>query len=88
MRSYQSLGFISNIFQCIILATRPLLFCLLKLRLDRGNSSGDLPPLSPTVQGLVQMCLDSCFQIIRILECLQHQELLGKDLYTETKYSY
>ncbi|KAG6362283.1 hypothetical protein INS49_010513 [Diaporthe citri] len=62
--------------QCIILATRPLLFCLLKLRLDRGKSSGDLSPPSPTVQGLVQMCLDSCFQIIRILECLQHQELL------------
>ncbi|KAI9154892.1 hypothetical protein HJFPF1_07452 [Paramyrothecium foliicola] len=62
--------------QCIILATRPLLFCLLKLRLDRGSSGlGNLPP-SPTVQSLAQMCLDSCFQIIRILECLQQQELL------------
>lgn len=75
-----------TLFQCIILAARPLLFCLLKLRLDRGNSSGDLPNPSPTVQGLVQMCVDSCFQIIRIIECLQHQELLGKGPYTKTKY--
>lgn len=72
-------GVLSNNSQCIILATRPLLFCLLKLRLDRGGPGGDPVPPSPAVQGLVQMCLDSCSQVIRILECLQHQELLGEE---------
>lgn len=63
--------------QCIVMATRPLLFCLLKMRLE-----STAPRLNSSTRSrfgtIVQMCLESARQIIIILEHLQSQGLLGE----------
>ncbi|KAI5456774.1 hypothetical protein BGZ63DRAFT_366255 [Mariannaea sp. PMI_226] len=62
--------------QCIILATRPMLFCFFKIRLEDSQACRSLLDSSQTVRSLIHMCLDACQQIIIILESLQRQELL------------
>ncbi|TDZ25306.1 putative transcriptional regulatory protein [Colletotrichum orbiculare MAFF 240422] len=62
--------------QCIVLATRPLLFCFLKIRFESETKCAELLASSQTVRNLVQMCMDSAQQMVVILDCLQCQGLL------------
>ncbi|KAJ5774262.1 hypothetical protein N7457_009158 [Penicillium paradoxum] len=62
--------------QCIILATRPLLFCLLKIRFESPESCLESIDASRNVRSLIQMCLESAQHIIYILSSLQSQGLL------------
>lgn len=66
------------IVQCIVLATRPLLFCFFQIRLESVGACLDLLNTSSTVRSVLQMCLDSSQHVVSILECLQHQGLLGE----------
>ncbi|KAJ5005160.1 putative transcriptional regulatory protein [Colletotrichum sp. SAR 10_66] len=61
---------------CIVLATRPLLFCFLKIRFESESKCTELLGSSQTVRNLIQMCMDSSQQMIAILDCLQSQGLL------------
>ncbi|KAJ5959849.1 uncharacterized protein N7479_006999 [Penicillium vulpinum] len=72
--------------QCIILATRPLLFCFLKIRFESPESCLDSLNASRNVQNLMQMCLESAQHIISILSSLQSQGLLGKSTKTTFRY--
>lgn len=65
--------------QCIILATRPLLFCFLKIRFESPESCLESLNASRNVRNLMQMCLESAQNIISILSSLQSQGLLGKN---------
>ncbi|EPE04399.1 zn 2cys6 transcription factor [Ophiostoma piceae UAMH 11346] len=62
--------------QCIVLATRPLLFCFIKIRLGSAAVCAAKLRASKTVRSLIQMCLDSSFQSIMLLHALQSQGLL------------
>ncbi|KAJ6044107.1 hypothetical protein N7499_006611 [Penicillium canescens] len=62
--------------QCIILATRPLLFCFLKIQFESPESCLASLNASRNVQNLMQMCLESAQHIISILHSLQIQGLL------------
>ncbi|KAL0783327.1 hypothetical protein CaCOL14_001233 [Colletotrichum acutatum] len=62
--------------QCIVLATRPLLFCFLKVRFESQSKCTELLGSSQTVRNLIQMCIDSSQQMVSILDCLQSQGLL------------
>jgi hypothetical protein len=68
----------SHDIQCIILATRPLLFCFLKIRFESPESCLESLNASQNVRNLMQMCLESAQNIISILSNLQNQGLLGK----------
>ncbi|EON70068.1 hypothetical protein W97_09334 [Coniosporium apollinis CBS 100218] len=61
--------------QCIILASRPFLYYLLKQRLESSSLSRPFP-LSSTTKGLVQVCIDSAVQTIAILSRLREHDLL------------
>lgn len=63
--------------QCIILATRPLLFCFLKLRLESREDCQSKLNSSRTSRNFIQTCLDSSIQILTILESLLGQSLIG-----------
>ncbi|KAJ5122980.1 hypothetical protein N7448_009077 [Penicillium atrosanguineum] len=62
--------------QCIVLATRPLLFCFLKIRFESPEHCSDALNTSRSVRNLIQMCMDSSQQIIGILHSLQIEGLL------------
>ncbi|KAJ5595536.1 uncharacterized protein N7459_001744 [Penicillium hispanicum] len=62
--------------QCIVLATRPLLFCFLKIRLESPDNCLNALNTSRNVRTLIQMCMDSSQQIISILHTLQSEGLL------------
>ncbi|KAJ5180047.1 transcriptional regulator family: Fungal Specific TF [Penicillium capsulatum] len=62
--------------QCIVLATRPLLFCFLKIRFESPENCSDALNTSRNVRNLIQMCMDSSQQIINILHSLQTEGLL------------
>lgn len=64
--------------QCIVLATRPLLFCFLKIRFESPEHCLEALNTSRNVRNLIQMCIDSSQQMINILHCLQSEDLLGK----------
>ncbi|OOO13601.1 hypothetical protein OAory_01013500 [Aspergillus oryzae] len=66
--------------QCIVLATRPVLFCFLKMRIQTADSSLESLNSSANVRKLLQVCIDSAQQILNILIVLQRQNLLGTDL--------
>lgn len=59
--------------QCVVLATRPLLFSLLKTRLDKIS---DMPVLSGSTKTLLNMCVESSQHILAVLERLREQHLL------------
>ena len=65
--------------QCIVLATRPVLFCFLKMRIQTTDSSLESLNSSANVRKLLQVCIDSAQQILNILMVLQRQNLLGRD---------
>ncbi|KID62566.1 Zn(II)2Cys6 transcription factor, partial [Metarhizium hybridum] len=62
--------------QCIILATRPVLFCFYKIRLETPRSYRHIFNSSHAVESLLRMCLDSSQHVISILECLQGEGLI------------
>ncbi|KAJ5249197.1 hypothetical protein N7468_000648 [Penicillium chermesinum] len=62
--------------QCIVLATRPLLFCFLKIRFETPANCIDAIKPSRNVRNLIQMCMDSSVQMINILNSLQPEGLL------------
>ncbi|CAI7616057.1 unnamed protein product [Penicillium manginii] len=62
--------------QCIVLATRPLLFCFLKIRFESPANCIEVLNTSRTVRNLIQMSMDSAQQIICILHSLQNEGLL------------
>ncbi|KAJ5692231.1 hypothetical protein N7462_001654 [Penicillium macrosclerotiorum] len=62
--------------QCVIIATRPLLFCFLKIRLDSLERCRELLKKSQNIRNLIQMCLDSAQHSVGILHGLKSQGLL------------
>lgn len=64
--------------QCIVLATRPLLFCFLKIHFESPESYLETLNSSSTVANLMRLCVESSQQMIGILTCLQEQGLLGR----------
>lgn len=66
--------------QCIVLATRPVLFCFLKMRIQSADSSLESLNSSANVRKLMQVCIDSAQQILNILTVLQQQNLLDSFL--------
>ncbi|RYC83770.1 hypothetical protein BFJ63_vAg13340 [Fusarium oxysporum f. sp. narcissi] len=68
-------GYLHTLYhQCIVLATRPLLLCFLKIRFETPDSITEALNSSQTVWNLIKMCIDSSYQMINILGCLQSQE--------------
>lgn len=64
----------ANTGQCIILAVRPVLFSLLSLKL---SSSRPLR-LSDPINALLRMCVESAFNILKIMFALKSQNLSGR----------
>ncbi|KAJ5092575.1 hypothetical protein NUU61_007445 [Penicillium alfredii] len=62
--------------QCIVLATRPLMFCFLKIQFESPDSYVGYLNTSRNVQSLIQMCMDSSQQIVSILHSLHSEGLL------------
>lgn len=60
--------------QCVILATRPLLYTFLEVRLHSRHLG---QRRYNGVKALLIMCIESAFQNIRILSQLQDEALLG-----------
>ncbi|CAJ0554730.1 Ff.00g132430.m01.CDS01 [Fusarium sp. VM40] len=70
-------GYLHTLYhQCIVLATRPLLLCFLKVRFETPDAIAEALNSSQTVWNLIKMCVDSSYQMINILGCLQSQGLL------------
>ncbi|KAG8352617.1 hypothetical protein FVEN_g9367 [Fusarium venenatum] len=68
-------GYLHTLYhQCIVLATRPLLLCFLKIRFETPDAITEALNSSQTVWNLIKMCIDSSYQMINILGCLQSQE--------------
>ncbi|KIV89326.1 hypothetical protein, variant [Exophiala mesophila] len=61
--------------QCILVTSRPVLFYALKQRLE-GSALSQSRPLSSTMKGLIQVCIDSATQIVSILAQLKQHDLL------------
>ncbi|KAL4913252.1 hypothetical protein BDW62DRAFT_205681 [Aspergillus aurantiobrunneus] len=66
--------------QCIVLATRPLLLCFLKMRLQSADTCLETLNSSANVLRLLQVCVDSAQQQLNILICLYEQSLLDSFL--------
>ncbi|OJD37902.1 zn 2cys6 transcription factor [Diplodia corticola] len=62
--------------QCIVLATRPLLFCFLKIRFESTGADRITLHSSQTTFNLAKMCMESSQQMISILNCVRAQHLL------------
>ncbi|KAL4738952.1 hypothetical protein BDV11DRAFT_205570 [Aspergillus similis] len=62
--------------QCVIVATRPLLFCFLKIRLESPATCLEFLKESRNVRNLIRMCLESAQHSITILHGLRSQGLL------------
>lgn len=64
--------------QCVVLATRPLLFSLLRLRFDEPNGGGPLAAALGSASRLLQTCVESSQHIVAVLDKLKEQNLLGE----------
>ncbi|KAL4892370.1 hypothetical protein BDV59DRAFT_193869 [Aspergillus ambiguus] len=62
--------------QCVIVATRPLLFCFLKIRLESPETCVRFLHRSRNLWNLIKMCVESSQHTIRILHGLKSQGLL------------
>ncbi|KAG5665035.1 hypothetical protein KAF25_008769 [Fusarium avenaceum] len=63
--------------QCIVLATRPLLMCLLRDKLEMGRTGNDSHcEIVEPIKALLRTCFDSANKSLRILTKLQSQDLL------------
>ncbi|KAI1314141.1 hypothetical protein F5Y03DRAFT_336237 [Xylaria venustula] len=74
--------------QCIILATRPLLYFFLQIRLSSANECLRRLNTSETVRNLILMCLDSSLQSITLLRLLQSQGLLGMSILAARSFEF
>ncbi|KAE8353459.1 hypothetical protein BDV28DRAFT_157005 [Aspergillus coremiiformis] len=74
--------------QCLVLATRPVLFCFLKMRIQSADSSFESLNSSANVRKLLQVCIDSAQQILNILTVLQRQTLLDSFLPFDLESTY
>ncbi|KAL5343888.1 hypothetical protein BJX70DRAFT_385176 [Aspergillus crustosus] len=66
--------------QCIVLATRPLLLCFLKMRFQSADTCLETFNSSANVLRLLQVCIDSAQHQHNILTCLYEQSLLDSFL--------
>ncbi|KAL6238681.1 hypothetical protein BDW75DRAFT_246760 [Aspergillus navahoensis] len=66
--------------QCIVLATRPLLLCFLKIRFQSADACLETLNSSANVLRLLQVCIDSAQQQLNILSSLYEQSLLDSFL--------
>ncbi|KAL4818798.1 hypothetical protein BDW67DRAFT_155980 [Aspergillus spinulosporus] len=66
--------------QCIVLATRPLLLCFLKMRFQSADTCLETLNSSANVLRLLQVCIDSAQQQLNILSSLYEQSLLDSFL--------
>ncbi|KAL5051764.1 hypothetical protein BDW71DRAFT_194007 [Aspergillus fruticulosus] len=66
--------------QCIVLATRPLLLCFLKMRFQSADACLETLNSSANVLRLLQVCIDSAQQQLNILSSLYEQSLLDSFL--------
>ncbi|KAL3439673.1 hypothetical protein BDV09DRAFT_157912 [Aspergillus tetrazonus] len=66
--------------QCIVLATRPLLLCFLKMRFQSADACLETLNSSANVLRLLQVCIDSAQQQLNILNSLYEQSLLDSFL--------
>ncbi|KAF9877999.1 zn 2cys6 transcription factor [Colletotrichum karsti] len=66
----------AGVSRCIVLTTRPLLFIFLQSRLGQSQATPMRWAQSESVRGLLQVCMESCCQIIKILSRLLNQGLL------------
>ncbi|KAL4777703.1 hypothetical protein BDW60DRAFT_7963 [Aspergillus nidulans var. acristatus] len=66
--------------QCIVLATRPLLLCFLKMRFQSADACLETLNSSTNVLRLLQVCIDSAQQQLNILNSLYEQSLLDSFL--------
>ncbi|KAL4948001.1 hypothetical protein BDW69DRAFT_102889 [Aspergillus filifer] len=66
--------------QCIVLATRPLLLCFLKMRFQSADVCLETLNSSANVLRLLQVCIDSAQQQLNILSSLFEQSLLDSFL--------
>ncbi|KAL4894976.1 hypothetical protein BDV59DRAFT_211825 [Aspergillus ambiguus] len=73
---------------CVIITIRPLIFSLLLERLDCAVKR--IPPrqLSPTVQALVQACVDAAAKSLKILGKLHEKNLLEAFLPFDLEYTF
>ncbi|KAL6241345.1 hypothetical protein RBB50_011818 [Rhinocladiella similis] len=62
--------------QCVVVAIRPLLFSLLKRRLDKPTEVHDMISSSASTWALLQMCVESSQHIVAVLKRLKGQTLL------------
>ncbi|VTT60927.1 unnamed protein product [Fusarium fujikuroi] len=63
--------------ECIVLATRPLLMCILRDKLEkRRHDNNANAEIAEPVKALVRTCYDSAHKSLRILTTLQSQDLL------------
>ncbi|KAI0153863.1 hypothetical protein BJ166DRAFT_594992 [Pestalotiopsis sp. NC0098] len=66
-----------QLHQCIVLTTRPLLYIFLQSRLGQSEIAPMQWIQSESVGSLIQICIDSAQQMLRVLSLLQDQGLLG-----------
>ena len=64
---------------CVVLATRPLLMCLLREKLE-SNARGDNPnrDMASPVRALLKTLRDSANRSLHILGILESQDLIGR----------
>ncbi|KAJ5476349.1 hypothetical protein N7475_002078 [Penicillium sp. IBT 31633x] len=72
--------------QCVIVATRPLLFCFLTGRLESPERCAEFLNKTRNLRNLIQMCLEFAQHNIRILLCLRSQGLLGNSPQTLLRF--
>ncbi|ETS84810.1 hypothetical protein PFICI_02835 [Pestalotiopsis fici W106-1] len=65
-----------QLHQCIVLTTRPLLYIFLQSRLGQSRVAPMQWIQSESVKSLIQICIDSAQQMLRVLSLLQDQGLL------------
>jgi proline utilization trans-activator len=69
---------LTKLYQCVVLAIRPLLFSLLKKRLDKPDDVDSLISPSSSTRALLHMGIESAQHIVAVLERLKAQSLLGR----------
>ncbi|KLP04783.1 Uncharacterized protein Y057_6536 [Fusarium fujikuroi] len=63
--------------ECIVLATRPLLMCILRDKLEKSRHDNNAnAEIAEPVKALVRTCYDSAHKSLHILTTLQSQDLL------------
>lgn len=63
--------------QCIVLATRPLLMCLIREMLENITAKREHRQLATPIKALLKASQESATKSLRILLSLQSQHLLG-----------